>query len=233
MRSIRSARAAVKTDDGDVLGHRTALGQVAYEVEVGLAGRGVADLDLLEAHGDQQVEHPALARRCPSARRGPGCRRAGRPAPTAGRARVGGTARSGRSAAPRPAAARGGSGGTASRSGAGGSTRGRPTGRHRRGCAGWGTSRCGRRSWDGTSFGRPGDDRRSPTPRCGVPVVSDPAAADEKEDLTQRHASYSNRNQTREQPEGRRWTTGDGLGRGVNCPVGQGGRGIGPTVRHT
>ncbi len=50
--------------DGDrhVLGDRTLfLDDRAYEVEVGLAGGGEADLDLLVAHLDQLVEHPALA----------------------------------------------------------------------------------------------------------------------------------------------------------------------------
>ena len=36
---------------------------LADEVEVGLAGRREADLDLLVAHPDQQVEHAPLARR--------------------------------------------------------------------------------------------------------------------------------------------------------------------------
>src|SRR5690606_5171869 len=34
-----------------------------HEVVVGLAGRGKSDLDLLEAHAHQQVEHDALALR--------------------------------------------------------------------------------------------------------------------------------------------------------------------------
>jgi hypothetical protein len=36
--------------DGDVVGDAVLLDQLAHEVEVGLAGRGEADLDLLEAH---------------------------------------------------------------------------------------------------------------------------------------------------------------------------------------
>ena len=39
---------------------------------------GKADLDLLEADRHQRLEHAQLARRCPSARSAPGCRRAGR-----------------------------------------------------------------------------------------------------------------------------------------------------------
>jgi hypothetical protein len=39
------------------------LDELADEVEVGLAGRREADLDLLVAHGHQQVEHGALAGR--------------------------------------------------------------------------------------------------------------------------------------------------------------------------
>jgi hypothetical protein len=49
--------------DADVGGDRVLLDDLADEVEVGLAGRREADLDLLEAHLDQQVEHAALASR--------------------------------------------------------------------------------------------------------------------------------------------------------------------------
>ena len=42
--------------------------RLADEVEVGLAGRGEADLDLLEPHLDEGVEHPALALADPSGR---------------------------------------------------------------------------------------------------------------------------------------------------------------------
>ena len=49
--------------DGHVVGNRAVGDDLANEVEVGLAGRREADLDLLVAHPDQQVEHPALARR--------------------------------------------------------------------------------------------------------------------------------------------------------------------------
>ena len=37
------------------------LDELADEVEVGLAGGREADLDLLVAHADQQLEHPPLA----------------------------------------------------------------------------------------------------------------------------------------------------------------------------
>src|SRR5260221_9713694 len=46
--------------DADVVGDRAALDQAADEVEVGLAGRGEADLDFLVAHAYQQVEHGPL-----------------------------------------------------------------------------------------------------------------------------------------------------------------------------
>ena len=49
--------------DGHVVGDRALLDDLADEVEVGLAGRREADLDLLVAHADQQVEHAALAGR--------------------------------------------------------------------------------------------------------------------------------------------------------------------------
>ena len=47
--------------DGDVVGDQVLLDELADEVEVGLAGRREADLDLLVAHADQQLEHPPLA----------------------------------------------------------------------------------------------------------------------------------------------------------------------------
>ena len=52
-------------EDGDrrVLGDQVVLDQVANEVEVGLRRRGEADLDLLDAEPDEQVEHRLLARR--------------------------------------------------------------------------------------------------------------------------------------------------------------------------
>ena len=49
--------------DGDVIGDQVVPDELADEVEVGLAGRGEPDLDLLVAHGHEQVEHPALALR--------------------------------------------------------------------------------------------------------------------------------------------------------------------------
>ncbi len=47
--------------DGDVVGDQVVLDELADEVEVGLAGGREADLDLLVAHPDQQLEHPPLA----------------------------------------------------------------------------------------------------------------------------------------------------------------------------
>ena len=47
--------------DGDVLRDHVLLDDLADEVEVGLGGGREADLDLLVAHLDQQVEHAALA----------------------------------------------------------------------------------------------------------------------------------------------------------------------------
>ena len=49
--------------DRDVVGDEVLLDQLPDEVEVGLAGRGEADLDLLEAHLDDGVEHAPLAGR--------------------------------------------------------------------------------------------------------------------------------------------------------------------------
>ena len=47
--------------DDDVVGDEVFLDEHAHEVEVGLRCRGEADLDLLESHGDEQLEHPLLA----------------------------------------------------------------------------------------------------------------------------------------------------------------------------
>ena len=47
--------------DGDVIGDELLVDDRAHEIEIGLRGRGEADLDLLEAQLDQQVEHAALA----------------------------------------------------------------------------------------------------------------------------------------------------------------------------
>ena len=71
--------------DADVVGHPAGLDEAADEVEIGLAGGREADLDLLVAHPDQQVEHGVLARRRSSGRSAPGCRRAGRWTASAGR----------------------------------------------------------------------------------------------------------------------------------------------------
>ena len=49
--------------DGDVVGNGAVGDDLADEVEVGLAGRGEPDLDLLVAHAHQQVEHAPLAGR--------------------------------------------------------------------------------------------------------------------------------------------------------------------------
>ena len=48
--------------DGDVVGDHVLFDQFAHEVEVGLGGGGKADLDLLEAHLHQHLEHAPLAR---------------------------------------------------------------------------------------------------------------------------------------------------------------------------
>jgi hypothetical protein len=47
--------------DRDVVGDPVLLDQLTDEVEVGLAGRREADLDLLEPHRDEFLEHPHLA----------------------------------------------------------------------------------------------------------------------------------------------------------------------------
>ncbi len=49
--------------NGDVFGDGAVDDDLADEVEVGLAGRGEPDLDLLVAHAHQQLEHAALAGR--------------------------------------------------------------------------------------------------------------------------------------------------------------------------
>ncbi len=49
--------------DGHVVRDQVLLDDLADEIEVGLAGRREADLDLLVAHPDQQLEHAALAGR--------------------------------------------------------------------------------------------------------------------------------------------------------------------------
>ena len=47
--------------DGDIIRHMAALDQLAKEIVVGLGGRGESDLDFLETHIDQKLEHPHLA----------------------------------------------------------------------------------------------------------------------------------------------------------------------------
>ena len=49
--------------DGDVVGDQVVDDQLAHEVEVGLAGAREADLDLLEPHLHQGLEHASLAGR--------------------------------------------------------------------------------------------------------------------------------------------------------------------------
>ncbi len=49
--------------NGDVVGNEVFFDQLAYEVEVGLAGGREANFDFLETHLDQRVEHPPLALR--------------------------------------------------------------------------------------------------------------------------------------------------------------------------
>ena len=49
--------------DGDVVRDHVLLDELAAEVEIGFRGRGEADLDLLEAHPAQQLEHAPLALR--------------------------------------------------------------------------------------------------------------------------------------------------------------------------
>ena len=49
--------------DGDVVGDQVFLDQLAHEVEVGLARRREPDLDLLEAHRHEGLEHAPLALR--------------------------------------------------------------------------------------------------------------------------------------------------------------------------
>ena len=49
--------------DRHVIGDQVLLDELTHEVEVGLRRRREADLDLLVAHADQQVEHPPLAGR--------------------------------------------------------------------------------------------------------------------------------------------------------------------------
>ena len=59
--SISSSRACVSTWIVTSSGIRSCFDELAHEVEIGLRGGREADLDLLEAHAHQQVEHAALA----------------------------------------------------------------------------------------------------------------------------------------------------------------------------
>src|SRR5438445_437493 len=49
--------------DGHVLGNQLLVDEGADEIEIGLRGRGEADLDLLEAHAHEGVEEAALTLR--------------------------------------------------------------------------------------------------------------------------------------------------------------------------
>ena len=63
VRSMSSSRAWVSTEMRTSSGMRPPSMSAADEVEVGLAGGREADLDLLVAHADEQVEHRVLAGR--------------------------------------------------------------------------------------------------------------------------------------------------------------------------
>ena len=58
---MRCSRAWVSTWIVTSSGISVLFDEAAHEVEVGLAGRREADLDLLVAHAHEQVEHDALA----------------------------------------------------------------------------------------------------------------------------------------------------------------------------
>ena len=61
-RALDQFRAALGQDlDRDVVRNCAPLDDRADEVEIGLRGRGKGDLDLLEAHVDQELEHAVLA----------------------------------------------------------------------------------------------------------------------------------------------------------------------------
>jgi len=49
--------------DGHIVGDCAVFDDFAHEVEVGLTRRREPNLDLLEAHGDERIEHLALAGR--------------------------------------------------------------------------------------------------------------------------------------------------------------------------
>src|SRR6185437_13794051 len=60
--ALNQFRAALRQHlDGDIVGHLAAVDDGAHEIEIGLRGGGEGDLDLLEAHADEQVEHAVLA----------------------------------------------------------------------------------------------------------------------------------------------------------------------------
>ncbi len=61
MRRINSSRAWVSTWIVTSAGILRLSMRVADEIEIGLRGGGKADLDLLEAHRDERVEHADLA----------------------------------------------------------------------------------------------------------------------------------------------------------------------------
>ncbi len=84
--------------DGHVVRDQVLLDQLADEVEVGLAGRREADLDLLEAHRHERHRTCGACGRGPSGRSAPGCRHAGRPSTRAAPCRSCGSATCGRGA---------------------------------------------------------------------------------------------------------------------------------------
>src|SRR5260221_11438955 len=47
--------------DGDVGGNQLLVDEHPNEIEIGLRGGGKADLDLLEAEADEEIEHATLA----------------------------------------------------------------------------------------------------------------------------------------------------------------------------
>ena len=61
-RALDQLRAALGQHlDRDVVGNGAVLDDRANEIEVGLRSGGKGDLDLLEAHADEQAEHAVLA----------------------------------------------------------------------------------------------------------------------------------------------------------------------------
>ncbi len=84
----------------DVVRRAAFLDRPAGKVEIGLRGRRKADLDLREAHVEQQGEHAAPCAPGPSGRSAPGCRRAGRPSTRSAPSRCASTAMCGRRGRP-------------------------------------------------------------------------------------------------------------------------------------